>query len=33
MLCGNDITDAVINNVKEMINLSDMKKIEINNKK
>ncbi len=33
MLCGNDITDAVINNVKEMISLSNIKKIEINNKK
>jgi DNA repair protein RecN (Recombination protein N) len=29
MLSGNDVTEATLNNVKEMINLSEIKKIEI----
>lgn len=29
MLAGNDVTEATLNNVKEMINLSELKKIEI----
>lgn len=33
MLSGNNVTEATLNNVKEMIELSDKKKLEINNKK
>jgi DNA repair protein RecN (Recombination protein N) len=29
MLAGDDVTEATLNNVKEMINLSELKKIEI----
>ena len=29
MLAGDDVTEATLNNVKEMINLSEIKKLEI----
>ena len=32
MLSGDEVTEATLNNVREMIKLSDLKKIEIKNK-